>query len=119
MRIVPTLGWRLAGDPGETVDARLMPLLEAIASSTSLAAAVIACGVSYRAAWGLLRDYERMFGAPLVRLERGRGASLTALGAQWLEAQTHPQERLARMLPGLAFEIPTAPGRGVRSAPTR
>ncbi len=119
MRIVPTLGWRLAGDPGEAVDARLMPLLEAIATSTSLAAAVTACGVSYRAAWGLLRDYERKFGAPLVRLERGRGASLTPLGAQWLEAQANAQDRLARMLPSLAFEIPAAPGRDARAAPTR
>ncbi len=119
MRIVPTLGWRLAGDPGEDVDARLMPLLEAIATSTSLAAAVTACGVSYRAAWGLLRDFERKFGAPLVRLERGRGASLTALGAQWLEAQTHAQDRLARMLPSLAFEIPAVPGRDARTTPTR
>jgi molybdate transport repressor ModE-like protein len=119
MRIVPTLGWRLAGDPGETIDPRLMPLLEAIAASTSLAAAVATCGVSYRAAWGLLRDYERMFGTPLVRLERGRGAGLTALGAQWLEAQTRAQDRLVRMLPGLAFEVPSLPGRDVRTGPTR
>ena len=39
-----------------------------------------ACGISYRAAWGLLRDYERIFGAPLVQLERGRGASLIGAG---------------------------------------
>ena len=32
--------------------------------------------MSYRAAWGLLRDYEREFGAPLVQLQRGRGARL-------------------------------------------
>ena len=37
---------------GEAIDARLMPLLEAIASTASLAAAVVACGISYRAGVG-------------------------------------------------------------------
>ena len=116
MRIIPTLGWRLAGDPGEAVDPRLLPLLEAISTSTSLAAAVAACGVSYRAAWGLLRDYERTFGVPLVRLERGRGASLTALGMQWLEAQATARERLARMLPASRSRSPVRRPRRARPA---
>ena len=76
MRIVPTLGWRIAGDRDEALDPRLLPLLEAIAATGSLSAAVATCGISYRAAWGLLRDYGRMIGAPLVHLQRGRGASL-------------------------------------------
>jgi putative molybdopterin biosynthesis protein len=108
MKIIPTLGWRLAGDSGEAIDARLIPLLDAIATQASLAAAVIACGVSYRAAWGLLRDYERKFGAPLVQLERGRGASLTALGTRWLEAQAAANERMGRLVPSLAFDIEPA-----------
>ena len=48
----------------------------------SLAAAVVDRGISYRAAWGLLRDYQRKLGVPLVLLERGRGASLTSAGEQ-------------------------------------
>lgn len=112
MRLVPTLGWRLAGDPGDAVDPRLLPLLEAVAATASLAAAVVVCGISYRAAWGLLRDYARIFGAPLVQLERGRGASLTEPGARWLRAQTAARDRLARILPGLAIDI----GPGVPSA---
>jgi len=109
MHVIPTLHWRLGGDLGEPLDARLLPLLEAIASTASLAAAVGECGISYRAAWGLLRDYSQTFGVPLVQLERGRGASLTTHGAQLLQAQTSARERLARILGGLAIDIgPTA-----------
>ena len=91
------MGWRLEGDPGDAVDPRLVPLLEAIATTTSLAAAVVVCNVSYRAAWGLLRDYERILGAPLVRLERGRGAILTRTGARWVQAQNAARDRLAKV----------------------
>ena len=68
MRILPALLWKLDGDPPEVLDERLLPLLEAIAASASLAAAVAHCGISYRAAWGLLRDYHRKLGVALVRL---------------------------------------------------
>ena len=55
MRLVPQLVWKIA-DSGTSLDPRLLPLLEAIAATGSLSAAVAACGLSYRAAWGLLRD---------------------------------------------------------------
>jgi molybdate transport repressor ModE-like protein len=109
MRITPTLTWRLVDGDVETMDERLLPLLEGVATSGSLAAAVLGCGVSYRAAWGLLRDYQRMLGAPLVLLERGRGASLTALGEQLIRAQHLAAQRIARILPTLAFEVGPGP----------
>ena len=56
MRIVPSLVWTLASDPAEPLDPRLVPLLQAIAASGSLAAAVTRRGLSYRAAWGMLKD---------------------------------------------------------------
>ena len=105
MKLVPALRWRLVGDADEALDDRLLPLLETVAATGSLAAAVAACGISYRAAWGLLRDYHRKLDAPLVLLERGRGASLTATGAQLLRAQQAAAQRLARILPGLAVEL--------------
>jgi len=105
MKLVPALRWRLVGDADEAIDDRLLPLLETVAATGSLAAAVAACGISYRAAWGLLRDYHRKLGAPLVLLERGRGASLTATGAQLLRAQQAAAQRLARILPRLAIEL--------------
>jgi molybdate transport repressor ModE-like protein len=83
-------------------------LLEAVAATGSVAAAVAACGISYRAAWGLLRDCHRQLGAPLVLLERGRGASLTVTGTQLIRAQQAAGQRLARILPGLAIELGAA-----------
>jgi molybdate transport repressor ModE-like protein len=109
MQIIPTIAWKLAGDHDEALDARLLPLLEAVAASASLAAAVVECGISYRAAWGLLRDYRQKLGAPLVSLERGRGASLTAIGEQLVRAQTTASQRLARILPDLATELGSVP----------
>ena len=105
MRIVPSVVWCLDGDPVEALDQRILPLLEAVAASRSLAAAVVQCGISYRAAWGLLREYQRKLGVALVLLERGRGASLTLAGERLLGAQSAATERLARILPGLATEI--------------
>jgi putative molybdopterin biosynthesis protein len=109
MRIVPSLTWKLDDASGEPLDDRLLPLLEAIAASESLAAAVAECGISYRAAWGLLRDCHRKLGVDLVRLERGRGASLTQDGERLLAAQRAATQRLARILPGLAAEIGPRP----------
>jgi molybdate transport repressor ModE-like protein len=105
MRIVPTLAWGLATDPVEALDARLLPLLQAIGATGSLAAAVAVGGMSYRAAWGLLRDQQRRLGAPLVVLERGRGARLAPAGVRLVSGQRAAEQRLARILPGLAVEL--------------
>ncbi len=105
MRMVPTLSWALEGDGVEALDERLLPLLESIGASASLAAAVADRGISYRAAWGLLRDYQRKLGVPLVLLERGRGASLTPAGERLIGMRTAAVRRLARILPQLSAEI--------------
>jgi len=120
LRVVPSLVWALDGDPPESLDERLLPLLEAIAASQSLAAAVVDCGISYRAAWGLLRDYAGKLGVSLVTLERGRGASLTEAGERLLAARRLAARRLERTLPSLGVDIgrrmsPKAP---VSVAPT-
>jgi len=107
MKLIPTLAWMLEGETNEPLDARLLPLLEAIAASESLASAVVQCGISYRAGWGLLRDYHRKLGTPLVRLERGRGATLTPGGTRLLDARSKATRRLARILPSLAAELET------------
>jgi molybdate transport repressor ModE-like protein len=119
MRVVPSVVWNLEGEGVEALDARLLPLLRAVASSASLVAAVAECGVSYRAAWGLLREYQRKLGEPLVRLERGRGASLTASGERLVGAERAAARRLARVLPALAVEVGTATARAPRHAPGR
>jgi len=105
MRVAPTLSWTLATDPAEALDPRLAPLLRAIAATGSLASAVADGGISYRAAWGLLREQQRKLGAPLVVLERGRGARLAPAGERLVAGQRAAEARLARILPRLAFEL--------------
>jgi len=110
---MPTLAWQLDSARRETLDARLLPLLEAIAANESLSAAIGACGVSYRAAWGMLRDYHRKLNAPLVHMQRGRGARLAPAGMRLLDAHRTAQMRLARVLPSLGIEV------GERARPVR
>jgi molybdate transport repressor ModE-like protein len=116
MKVAPALIWNLEGESVEALDARLLPLLHAIAASASLAAAVVDCQISYRAAWGLLREYRQKLGEPLVLLERGRGASLAPAGERLIGAERAATRRLARILPGLAAEIGSAPRKEGRAA---
>ena len=105
LKLVPLVTWKLAGPAGTDVDARLIPLLEAIAATGSLAAAVAERGQSYRAGWGLLRDCQRELGVQLVELERGRGAHLAAAGTKLLEAHRTAQRQLAPSLAPLAVTL--------------
>jgi molybdate transport repressor ModE-like protein len=116
MRLTPVLNWALEDETIEPLDPRLLPLLDAIAAHASLAAAIDECGISYRAGWGLLRDYQRKLGAPLVRLERGRGAAVTPSGMRLLDARTKAARRLARILPSLGTDV-EAQARRVTSEP--
>src|ERR1700682_3138332 len=105
MRLLPTLAWELSEDPPAPLDPRLLPLLRAVAETGSLAAAVADRGLSYRAAWGLLRTYKRKLGDPLVVLERGRGASLALLGERLVAADETARRRLTRTFQRLAMEL--------------
>jgi putative molybdopterin biosynthesis protein len=115
MRVIPTLTWQLATDPVEPLDRRVVPLLEAIAATVSLTAAVADCGISYRAAWGLLREYEHKLGAPLVVLERGRGARLAAAGERLVAAHRSAARRLGDTLPSLGVDLGPKPMRRSRA----
>ena len=61
--------------------------------------------MSYRHVWGLMGKWERMFGKPLVKLNRGRGAELTEFGQQLLWAEQLVQARLAPELESVGHEI--------------
>jgi putative molybdopterin biosynthesis protein len=111
MRLTPALTWMMDGGTYGVLDARLLPLLAAIEATGSLAAAVTQLGMSYRAAWGLLRDYETSLDVPLVQLERGRGARLTPAGTRLLAAQRTGEQSLARVRPLLAVDLGRAPSR--------
>jgi molybdenum-dependent DNA-binding transcriptional regulator ModE len=97
------LGWAFDDEDGERLDPRLIPLLDAIASTSSLAAAVIACEISYRAGWGLAARLTSASSASRSSVcERGRGAGLLELGSRLLQAQNVARERLARVVVGLS-----------------
>jgi molybdate transport repressor ModE-like protein len=84
----------------------LLRLLAALGQAGSLREAAQAAGISYRAAWGMLGDGARVFGAPLVDMQRGRHASLSALGRKVLEADEHVRMRLGGEFERLRAEIP-------------
>jgi putative molybdopterin biosynthesis protein len=118
MRLLPKLMWAFDGAAHEPVDARLLPLLAAIAATGSLSAAVAARGLSYRAAWGLLRTYEHRLGAPLVEFRRGRGAELSDAGTNLVDAQRRAEQKLARVLPMLGVDFGDSTASRGRGTPT-
>ena len=106
VKIVPTIGWKVTdGTTEEMLDPRLIPLLQAVAETGSLGAAVVRCQVSYRAAWGVLRVYRQRLSCEFVALERGRGARLTPAGKKLLQAHVLAMRRLKRANHVLSIEI--------------
>lgn len=83
----------------------LLALLSAIGESGSIAEAARKVGLSYRYAWGLLRDGEKLFGHPLMTTERGRGTRLTPLGEKLIWADQRIRARLTPTLESLASEL--------------
>jgi len=83
----------------------LLGLLAALARAASLREAAHAAGLSYRHAWGLLGTGARALGAPLVAMQRGKGARLTAYGLKLLEADAHVRTVLDTQLERLRREV--------------
>lgn len=97
--------WTITQDDGEALPPRLIDLLVLVAETGSLAAACQRSGQSYRHAWDTIRSGEAWFGAPLLRMERGRGSSLTPLGDKLVWADRRIAARLAPALDTLASEL--------------
>jgi putative molybdopterin biosynthesis protein len=93
---------------GQALDSRLLGLLRALQRNATLKAAAQEQKISYRAAWGLLLEAGELAGAPLVEMQRGRGARLTRLGAQLLRSD----EQLRHAFDSLKtrFEVKNSPG---------
>jgi putative molybdopterin biosynthesis protein len=88
-----------------TFEAAFFPLLDEIEATGSLRTAARNLGISYRYAWGLLRTWTGRIGQPVVELQRGRGARLTALGEKLLWEQRRINARLGPELESLASEL--------------
>ena len=87
--------------------AALLGLLTEIDATGSIARAAKSVGLSYRYAWGLLRDAERLFGQQLIDTGRGRGTQLTPLAQKLVWADHRIAARLSPTLESLASELET------------
>ncbi|HSH40929.1 MAG TPA: substrate-binding domain-containing protein [Arenicellales bacterium] len=104
------LDLRLSLGRGElsVADDRFLALLRAVDQYGSLRGASDAVGLSYRAAWGMLRHWTERLGHAPVELHRGRGAVLSELGRKLLWADQYARDRLASTLPRLSQELAEA-----------
>ena len=106
MKLMPVIRWQLPGIAETTLDARLLPLLAAIEGGANLGGAVAEVGLSYRHGWGLLHAQAALLGAPLVDMQRGKGAKLTAAGQRLLDLTAGAEERLLHKAAAVEISFP-------------
>lgn len=97
--------WALGPPAAQALLPRLVDLLARVREDGSLLAACQHAGTSYRHAWGLVRQGEAALGAPLLRMERGKGSTLTPLGETLVWAEQRIESRLGPVLHSLAQEL--------------
>jgi len=68
---MPSLSLRINLDPEGRIGPGKIALLEEISSSGSISAAARALDMSYKRAWDLVDDLNRLFGKPLVSARTG------------------------------------------------
>lgn len=105
MHVGMEMRWLIGQEQLREVDPVLFRLLAAVEGGASLRSAALDAGISYRHGWGLLQSWREELGAPLVKLERGRGASITELGRSLLWAERRAGGRLAPLLDSIAAEL--------------
>lgn len=105
MKLSVSPAWLFRDEQGRQLDLRLFELLRAIHETGKLTEAAAELGVSYRHAWNLIGKWSGFFNHPLVAMQRGKGASLTALGERLLWAERRVTARLTPQLENLASEI--------------
>ena len=82
--------WRIAYGKKPSIDtAILLRLLDSIQTEGAILQAAKGLGLSYRHAWGLLREAESIFGTPLLEKHRGRGTTLTRFATTLLLSLIH------------------------------
>ena len=104
LRVEPQWVVERPGQSGAALP-EVLSLCAALHEHGSLADASKQMGVSYRHAWGLLREAGRVFGVPLVQMSRGRGAKLSAFGEKLLWADKRIAARLSPLMDTLASEL--------------
>lgn len=106
-KIVIKPQWLIQSDQAEIRQAlpRLLELLALLHEDGNLAHACRELNLSYRYAWGMIREGGQLFGAPLVETAKGQGTRLTELGERLLWAEKRINARLAPVLDSLATEL--------------
>ena len=104
-RIHISPGWSFHDDAGNKLNPQLFPLLNGIKQTGKLTAATKLVNISYRHGWNLLDNATGFFGSKLVKLEKGRGATLTPLGEKLLWAEQRVAARLQPQMENLASEL--------------
>lgn len=115
-KIVIRPAWQFMSSSGESIDARVFSLLRAIHEAGKLTEAAKEVSLSYRHAWALLTKWEEFFGSPLVTMQRGKGASLSALGEKMLWAAQRTDASLFPHLDNIASELNLEINRHLRSS---
>ncbi len=115
-RISLQLRWSIDAAGEREIDPVLVALLDAIVEGGSLRYAATRLRLSYRHAWGMLREWEGLLGQPLVGLTRGRGAVLTPAGERlrwaWHTAEARVRPQLDSLAAGASSDLAAtfAPG---------
>jgi molybdate transport repressor ModE-like protein len=104
VEIQPNWALRAANGMSTALPA-LLGLLTAISKLGSISKAATECGISYRHAWGLLREFSTQFGAELVLKVRGHGTVLSPLAEKLIWADKRISARLTPILDSLASEL--------------
>jgi molybdate transport repressor ModE-like protein len=105
-RIIVRPEWALKrrGNPDFPLP-QVLRLVAAVYEGGSLSQAARTLGISYRHAWGLIREADQAFGSPLIHMERGKGGQLTRLGEVLLWADRRIAARLSPSLDSLSSEL--------------
>jgi molybdate transport repressor ModE-like protein len=98
--------WSLKNRKGSVVSLSvLLQLLTVIRDHGSISSAAASTQLSYRHAWGMLRDFEQEFAAPLLEKSRGKGTTLTPLAEKLIWADKRITARLSPILESFASEL--------------
>ncbi len=97
--------WTIQDAEGAALPARVVELLVQVHAHGSLLAASQQLELSYRHAWELIRQGEAHFKAPLLKMERGKGSTLSPLGEKLVWADHRIAARLRPVLDSLASEL--------------
>ena len=111
---------RLDFGPDQAIGHGKVRLLEAVRDHGSISAAGRAMGMSYRSAWLLIDELNRMFGEPVIETKHGGsaggGAELTPLGRRVVQ---HYRAIEAKAHAAVASELAELAAETVAATPDR